>query len=202
MRRTKEDAELTRQLLLKSALTVFAERGYTNTRLSDIAEKAGVTRGAIYWHFGNKRELLIDLVKNQVDPYFEIIAQVVSESISARKKLEKILRIILEKFNNDREFLANHKFNFVELKMKNEIPEIKEFIKRKFLNFRTIIQKLVETGISTGEFRRINPDSITAVFATIVAGCGAIAMNNEISLPIDQDYMIDILLNGISPDNF
>jgi TetR/AcrR family acrAB operon transcriptional repressor len=48
MRRTKEDAEQTRQDLLDAALTIFSKKGYTATRLEDIAKVAGVTRGAIY----------------------------------------------------------------------------------------------------------------------------------------------------------
>ena len=44
MRRTKEEAEQTRQKLLDAALTVFSQKGYTATRLEDVARMAGVTR--------------------------------------------------------------------------------------------------------------------------------------------------------------
>ncbi|MCL4562239.1 MAG: TetR family transcriptional regulator, partial [Chloroflexi bacterium] len=57
MRRTKEEAAETRDLLLKSALSVFSQKGYSATTLGDVARAAGVTRGAIYWHFGSKAEL-------------------------------------------------------------------------------------------------------------------------------------------------
>ena len=56
MRRTKKDAELTRQQLLKAGFKVFGDKGYAAARLSDVAEEAGVTRGAIYWHFENKKD--------------------------------------------------------------------------------------------------------------------------------------------------
>lgn len=49
-RKTKEDALRTRQLLIESAIQQFAQRGVTNTTLTDIADAAGVTRGAVYWH--------------------------------------------------------------------------------------------------------------------------------------------------------
>ena len=56
-RRTKEDALRTRQLLIESAIQQFAQRGVANTTLTDIADAAGVTRGAVYWHFSSKAEL-------------------------------------------------------------------------------------------------------------------------------------------------
>lgn len=57
MRRTKEDALATRQLLLDAAERVFAVKGVSRTSLADIAAAAGTTRGAIYWHFKNKADL-------------------------------------------------------------------------------------------------------------------------------------------------
>lgn len=62
MRRTKEDAEITRKTILDAALKVFSSKGYSATRLEDIADIAGVTRGAIYWHFKNKADLYNTLV--------------------------------------------------------------------------------------------------------------------------------------------
>ena len=53
MRRTKSEAEQTRNSILDAALTLFDEQGYTQTTLSSIARQAGVTRGAIYWHFAS-----------------------------------------------------------------------------------------------------------------------------------------------------
>jgi|AGTN01.1.fsa_nt_gi Transcriptional regulator len=57
-RRTKADSELTRQQLLDAAEILFSRKGVSNTSLNEIAAAAGVTRGAIYWHFANKVELL------------------------------------------------------------------------------------------------------------------------------------------------
>jgi TetR/AcrR family acrAB operon transcriptional repressor len=57
VRRTKEEAEETRQSILDAAEHLFHERGVSRTSLADIASAAGVTRGAIYWHFENKVDL-------------------------------------------------------------------------------------------------------------------------------------------------
>ena len=56
-RRTKEDALVTRNLILDAAEHVFQRRGVASTSLQEIAQQAGLTRGAIYWHFQNKADV-------------------------------------------------------------------------------------------------------------------------------------------------
>ncbi len=79
VRRTKEEAQETRALILDTAETVFRARGVSRTSLAEIAQQAGVTRGAIYWHFDNKSDLfaamcdratlpLEALLENMADP--------------------------------------------------------------------------------------------------------------------------------------
>lgn len=57
MRKTKQEAEETRLRIIQCALELFAEQGISATNLSQIATRAGVTRGAIYWNFKNKLDL-------------------------------------------------------------------------------------------------------------------------------------------------
>lgn len=61
MRRTKEDAAKTREEVLAAAAEVFYEFGVSGSSLDKIAKRAGVTRGAIYWHFKDKSEVLTAL---------------------------------------------------------------------------------------------------------------------------------------------
>lgn len=60
-RRTPEEAAQTRQALLLAALDVFSEKGVAGGTLKEIAARAGVTHGALYWHFGNRQVLLESL---------------------------------------------------------------------------------------------------------------------------------------------
>ncbi len=58
VRRTKEEAFETRQSIIDAAQQCFHEKGVSRASLTDIAQAAGVTRGAIYWHFQDKADLL------------------------------------------------------------------------------------------------------------------------------------------------
>ena len=58
MRRTKEEAARTRRAIVEAALACFDRHGIANTTLDQIAEQARVTKGAVYWHFSGKAEIL------------------------------------------------------------------------------------------------------------------------------------------------
>lgn len=72
VRKTKADALTTRQLIIDVAIEQFALRGVSTTTLSDIANAAGVTRGAVYWHFCSKVELFNEMWLQQL-PLIDII---------------------------------------------------------------------------------------------------------------------------------
>jgi len=73
VRRTKEEAQETRNRILDTAEEVFREQGVTSTSLADIADAAGVTRGAIYWHFRNKGDLFAAMLDRVALPMEEMI---------------------------------------------------------------------------------------------------------------------------------
>jgi len=82
-RRTKQAAEETRSALLDSAERLFSERGVSRTSLADIAGSAGVTRGAVYWHFTNKADLFEAMLRRVTLPMDEAIA---AEAIAGRAR--------------------------------------------------------------------------------------------------------------------
>lgn len=72
MRRTKEQAAETKAGILDAAETLFTERGYDEVSLEEIAVLAGVTRGAIHWHFSNKQGLLVAIRNKRQLPFQEL----------------------------------------------------------------------------------------------------------------------------------
>lgn len=79
VRRSKADAEQTRELILKAAETVFYRQGVANTTLEQIAAEAGVTRGAIYWHFKNKAEIFKTMRDQLILLHEEIVSKAMEE---------------------------------------------------------------------------------------------------------------------------
>lgn len=75
----KEQAQKTRERILDAAEDVFNEKGVSNTALSDVAKMAGVTRGAIYWHFKNKADLFDAMCDRVRQPMRDMIESMADE---------------------------------------------------------------------------------------------------------------------------
>lgn len=104
MRRTKEDAELTRQAVLDAALQVMSRRGYAGTRLEDIARAAKVTRGAIYHHFPGKPELFAALVDDATEVGNRAVARAIAEGGDFLGTAERILIYTIDLMAQDGRF--------------------------------------------------------------------------------------------------
>jgi TetR/AcrR family acrAB operon transcriptional repressor len=74
VRRTKTEAEVTRQKLLDAAADVFREHGVAHSTLAEVAAAAGLTRGAVYWHFRDKAHLFDALCEREQLPMEAMLA--------------------------------------------------------------------------------------------------------------------------------
>ncbi len=103
MRRTKKESARTRQDILAAARKVFARQGVTRTTFEEIAASAGVTRGAIYWHFADKTELFFAMREQVAVPMLDQIdlALLHSDGSDPLAGVERFLRGILRALESD-----------------------------------------------------------------------------------------------------
>ncbi len=78
-RKTKDDAEKTRKSILRSALSLFAKKGYEHTTFNDIAARLKMTKGAVYWYFASKEALLVELVRLAMERFREQVDELLPE---------------------------------------------------------------------------------------------------------------------------
>ncbi|GAC1036574.1 efflux system transcriptional repressor NalD [Pseudomonas sp. No.117] len=99
MRRTKEEAEQTRQAILDAAEALFLTNGVARTSLEMIARECGVTRGAVYWHFQNKAHLFHEMLSQIRIPADELTERLrVDGEEDSLRRLYKLCIEGLEKF--------------------------------------------------------------------------------------------------------
>jgi len=75
MRKTKVDADITKQSILDAAVKLFSEHGVAKTSLQKIAQAANVTRGAVYWHFSSKQDIFEALHDQLHAPFIQTITE-------------------------------------------------------------------------------------------------------------------------------
>lgn len=112
MKRTKEDAQITKTKLINTAFREFLETGFEESKLEDIASKAGVTRGAFYWHFKDKNDLLDSVIEYKDIESMKICSQIFESELLPYDKLKKIVSLNFPEIKS-----AKKKSNFVRLKV-------------------------------------------------------------------------------------
>jgi TetR/AcrR family acrAB operon transcriptional repressor len=103
-RKTKAEAEQTRHRIVACARQVFSRAGVTNTSLEEVAREAGVTRGAVYWHFKNKADLFL-AVRAETGRLFRIDRAGPGDGL---QRLERALLEALERLEQDQDARASY----------------------------------------------------------------------------------------------
>jgi AcrR family transcriptional regulator len=141
--------------ILDAALAVFGERGLAVSRLEDIAKRAGLSKGTIYLYFPNKEELFREVVRNTVVSNIETSEQEISAmSGSATEALTRSLRAYWT-------FIRSAKFaplfRLIHAEIQN-FPDLARFYAEEVVSRRLrLIASVIERGVESGEFRRVDP---------------------------------------------
>ncbi|MGQ9427617.1 TetR family transcriptional regulator [Gilvimarinus sp. F26214L] len=130
-RRTKADALETRESIIDAAISVFHERGVSRPSLTDIAELAGVTRGAVYGHFNNKADLL-----NAITSRIRLPSDTLCDTDPARVRDDPLGELrarwleLYEKATTDREWQLILDIIFHRLELVTESGEIRDRVEQ------------------------------------------------------------------------
>lgn len=120
----KPAAETRREQLLAIAARLFAEKGFRNTTVRDIADAAGILSGSLYHHFDSKESMVDELLKAFQEPLFAAYDEVLASDADVRTKLEQAVRLSFRSidehpdevaiFQNDAAFLgASERFDYL-----------------------------------------------------------------------------------------
>jgi len=151
------------QEILDAALTVFAERGYRNTRLEDVGEAAGVTKGAIYHYFANKEDLLLRAIEQRSEEAFGRIEEIVRDKTAP---VSTRLRLVVRRWFGA---VTKERLAVVTLLLQGIAHEAPEAFRRWLAGGPTAAMRLIATlvreGQERGEFR---PDADADVAARLL----------------------------------
>ena len=137
MKRSKEDAAITREKLLLAAYRLFSTKGFENTTPADVACEAGLTRGAVYWHFQDKNDLLNQLV---IQIMQELKGQ---QTLSANLSEDMLLECLLgfSKYPEDiqeKAFFVNRLYWLL-----NTLPEFESFAENVRAHKRLLYSRIL-----------------------------------------------------------
>jgi TetR/AcrR family transcriptional regulator, acrAB operon repressor len=200
VRRTKEEADLTRIALLKAALSVFSRKGYASSTLEDVAREAGVTRGAIYWHFGSKAELYVALLNEYSGRSDAIIQAAAVEGGTLVEILRRVFVRMLEAVESDP---ALKEMMGITLFKTERSPDLIPSFQKVTENSRLLVNNIAEVmrqGISSGELRTgVDPLDMGRAFLAFQNGAIYLWLQDPsaFSLAKSAPALAEIYLRGI-----
>jgi len=154
-RRTKEEAAATRDSILDAAEKLFVEQGVSRTTLQHIATAAGVTRGAIYWHFDDKGALFNAMMERAILPLeaeMQVLDQV--ESDDPLVDLRNHMLAVLDRTVNDPG--ARRVFEIATLKVEfvGEMDAVRQRRQDNLANWKSRAERRIRLAIDKGLISR------------------------------------------------
>ena len=201
MRRTKEEAQETRNRILDTAERVFVKKGVSNTSLAQLAAAAGVTRGAIYWHFRNKADLFDAMMSRVVLPMEEMAARAGDENLEDPLAHVRACAVhVLEHLTTDarcqRVFeICCHKVEYVEEMLQ---------VRQRHIEARNNCLRHMERGFRNAARRGLLAPSVNVRLAAVglhalVDGLIVNWVLDPAYLPLGRDAiaLVDVYLNSV-----
>lgn len=203
MRRTKEQAEQTRQTLLEAALSIFSQKGYATTTLEDVAQEAGVTRGAIYWHFGSKAELYAALLDTYSARASDIVQAEIAEGGSLVDILRRVFIRLLTAVEGDPSLRAVMEINLLKTEYS---PELSGTLAKQIENGRALLAGIAQAmagGIAAGELRAdLDPEDMARAFIAFQNGVLQLWLMDQAAFGLGEQapHLAEILMAGIAKE--
>lgn len=183
-----------KEIIVEKAANLFKEKGYKAASMRDLAEVVGVEAASLYNHIKSKSELLHVICLDVANRFTNKIEEVEAEDISAKEKIEKLLRFhIREMLNNYEDVIVSDR----EWKHLSD-PYLSNF-RHQRRTYRKRFASIIDEGIKKKEIKKI--DSSTAVLIMLHAVSGIESFHRskqKISGKELEENMITILINGLA----
>jgi TetR/AcrR family fatty acid metabolism transcriptional regulator len=184
--------------ILEAAVVVFAERGFFQSTVSQIAKQAGVADGTIYLYFKNKDDILVQFYEYKTSQVFHRFREAVNQSTSAEQKLRSLVYTHLEEFQKDINMAIVYQ---AETHQHQRLAQ--DIIKEMSKMYRDILTEVLELGQQEGHFRR---NLYVGLVMRLITG----AVNEVINAWIHAggsydmismaDPLVDLFIKGIGSD--
>ena len=174
---------------------MFADRGFHQSTVSQIAKKAGVADGTIYLYFKNKEDILVQIFNYKTKRIFERFREVVNSADSPIEKLRNLIRSHLQEFQQDKNLAVVY---LAETRQINRVMEDQIKIMSKM--YFDLVAEILEQGQQNGSFRKalylglVKRHILGSVDEVISTWLHADGKYDLISM---ADPLVDLFINGI-----
>lgn len=184
-----------RSQILRAARAVFIEKGFLAARVEDVARRAGLSKGAVYFYFSSKRHLFLALVQEEHEATYSFLDQAEEDGRPAAIKLLDLGQKYLDYFAG---LKSPPRFFLMMCEQGIRDDEIREECHAVHERFVDAAARILAQGMAEGAFRQADPQAVAQMLKALIDG---MAGQSAIGLRPDKESLvtdgIQMILHGI-----
>lgn len=159
--------EARREQIIQAAVACFARKGYHLTTMDDIVAESGLSKGSLYWHFKNKRDLLIKVMAWYFDQMAAEIEPVLAQIPDAVEQLKTILAMFTQVAASDDPLLNIFIDFYAETR---HDAEVEQAVHRVMDPYFDLIADVIQRGTDDGDLKPIDARQMAAALMATFDG--------------------------------
>ena len=181
-----------KEQILEAAMKVFVKNGYSQTRMEDIAEMSGLSKGAIYHHYDSKKSLFLALIDYWEEYFFfKVFFNKDVKSKKAEDLLRDIAQDIIETFKSSK-YILLAELEFWSLA--NHDEDVRAKTEALYMKLMKLIRSIISKGIKENDFKHLNVDVAALSVMTSLQGVIWFSIFKDKDKMISaEEYLSDVI---------
>jgi len=182
--------------ILDAASKVFVEKGVHESRMDDIGKTSGLSKGALYWYFKSKDEILLAIFDRLLQREFINLSKLSETEGSSREKLLFFTERTIEDVNRILRLMPIA-YEFISLAFRQKF--IQDAFKQYLNTYINILVPVLKQGVDSGEFRPINPLDVAISIGAVIEGTILLWVYDDTLVSLDEHIRkgIRLIISGI-----
>jgi AcrR family transcriptional regulator len=196
-RRQKEKLRR-RNEILAAARKVFSGKGYHNATLDDVASRAELGKGTIYWYFSSKADLFMAVLEAVAEEGLVRAREAIEKSRSCRSRIEAIAREELKHLARN-QFLVRIVSSEAVFTTKEMKKALDDFVSERRRLHRELVEGVLRDGVRSGEIRKVDITKISNMLLSIFHSSAYFWMFEGVRPHPEQDarLMCNLIFEGL-----
>src|SRR5918993_1646314 len=184
-----------RDAILRAATKVFAQRGYFQSQVADVARVAGVAAGTVYLYFKSKDDLLVSIFERSMNDVLGEARAAIDGVADPAARLQKIAQLHLERVGRDRDLAV-----VFQVELRQSVKFMERFSETFLQDYFKLIRQAIADGQQAGAFRKdISATTSTKIFfgALDEMATNWVLSRRKYDLSAEADAVVDLFINGV-----
>lgn len=189
-------SEERRRQILDAAIKVFSEAGFDKARMDDIVTESGLSKGTLYWYFDSKDAIITAILENIFEGEIFHLQGLVGTPKSATERLGIFMNSTIAEFGRMVQTLPLT-FEFYAMALRNDV--VREAMRGYFDAYIKILVPIIEQGIQSGEFRKVDAFESAIALGALMEGTILLWVIDPTSISIEKHLNsgVQILMEGL-----